>query len=87
MTVIVSFFSEESENKIPILVDLAMKNLVDELDKRTNDKDEQVAERKFFKFDSRPYKADIHGPFKGSPEGSSDQGFRSSILCDVIEIS
>ena len=25
--------------------------------------------------------------FKGSPEGSSDQEFRSSILCDVIEIS
>ena len=27
-------------------------------------------------------------PFlKGSPEGSSDPEFRSSILCDVIEIS
>ena len=25
--------------------------------------------------------------FKGSPEGSSDQEFRSSILCDVIENS
>jgi len=25
--------------------------------------------------------------FKGSPEGSSDQEFRASILCDVIEIS
>ena len=59
---IVSFFSEESENKIPILVDLAMKNLVDELDKKTNEKDEQVAERKFFKCDPWPYKPDIHGP-------------------------
>ena len=25
--------------------------------------------------------------FKGSPEGSSDREFRSSILCDVIENS
>ena len=25
--------------------------------------------------------------FKGSPEGSSDQEFRGSILCDMIEIS
>ena len=41
-----------------------MKNLVDELDKRTNDKDEQVAERKFFKCDSRLYKSDIHGPLE-----------------------
>ena len=29
----------------------------------------------------------IFDPFKGSPEGSSDQEFRGSILCDVIEIS
>jgi len=29
----------------------------------------------------------IEKPFKGSPEGSSDQEFRGSILCDVIEIS
>ena len=28
----------------------------------------------------------LHG-IKGSPEGSSDQEFRGSILCDVIEIS
>ena len=28
-----------------------------------------------------------NGVFKDSPEGSSDPEFRSSILCDVIEIS
>ena len=31
-------------------------------------------------------KIDVH-TLKGSPEGSSDQEFRGSILCDVIEIS
>ena len=29
----------------------------------------------------------INDEIKGSPEGSSDQEFRSSILCDVIENS
>ena len=33
-----------------------MKNLVDELDKRTNDKDEQVAARKYFQI--------LHGHIK-----------------------
>ena len=39
---------------------------------------------------SRIYKKirdNVRNLFKGSPEGRSDQEFRGSILCDVIEIS